>query len=220
MRQRGNLSNSGSTCERRSFFVITTLPAASTPCTWNTFLARSIPSVVTCMWMAPSCDSSDDDHPMALRCRERAPSTPSTLRTAGHAFASFRARLSESGPLHGQSYRSNGRGCDTGSGAVSPIQPCRRSCTWRCQPVSASTSLSAGFDSRRDFCRARRAWGERSARPFAWGIDWISSMTSEDQHLYREYKCLQPQDHRMHDANGVNDMQKHPSPQPDVFFGE
>src|SRR4029078_8078701 len=41
-----------------SFFVITTLPAASTPCTWNTFLARSIPSVVTCMWTAPSCDSS------------------------------------------------------------------------------------------------------------------------------------------------------------------
>jgi len=29
------------------------------------------------MWTAPLSDSSDDNHPMALRCRERAPSTRS-----------------------------------------------------------------------------------------------------------------------------------------------
>jgi len=34
------------------------------------------PIVVICMWI-PSCDSSPTNHPMALRCRERAPSTTS-----------------------------------------------------------------------------------------------------------------------------------------------
>ena len=51
-------------------------PPASTPCTWNTFLARSRPIVVTCMWTAPSLIRFND-HPMALRCRERASSTSS-----------------------------------------------------------------------------------------------------------------------------------------------
>ena len=57
-RQGGSLSKNASTCERRSFLRDHHLAAASTPCTWNTFLARSIPIVLTCMWTAPSCDSS------------------------------------------------------------------------------------------------------------------------------------------------------------------
>src|SRR6516165_3970475 len=36
---------------------MTTLPALSTPCTWNTFLARSTPMVLTCIWTTPSGDS-------------------------------------------------------------------------------------------------------------------------------------------------------------------
>src|SRR5438874_13649805 len=44
---------------------MTTLPALSTPCTWNTFLARSTPMVLTCMWTTPSGDSLFNDHPMA-----------------------------------------------------------------------------------------------------------------------------------------------------------
>jgi hypothetical protein len=42
---------------------MTTLPALSTPCTWNTFLARSTPMVLTCMWTTPSSDSLFNDHP-------------------------------------------------------------------------------------------------------------------------------------------------------------
>src|SRR5271169_7087022 len=44
---------------------MTTLPALSTPCTWNTFLARSTPMVLTCMWTTPSGDSLFNDHPLA-----------------------------------------------------------------------------------------------------------------------------------------------------------
>src|SRR5215470_9921027 len=44
---------------------MTTLPALSTPCTWNTFLARSTPMVLTCIWTTPSDDSLFNDHPMA-----------------------------------------------------------------------------------------------------------------------------------------------------------
>src|SRR4249920_2336636 len=66
IRQGGSVSNNANTCERRNFLVSATLPATSTPCTWNTFLARSIPIVLVCIWTAPSCDSSHDDHPMAL----------------------------------------------------------------------------------------------------------------------------------------------------------
>src|SRR5437762_10004729 len=44
---------------------MTTLPALSTPCTWNTFLARSTPMVLTCMWTTPSSDSLFNDHPLA-----------------------------------------------------------------------------------------------------------------------------------------------------------
>src|SRR6476659_5384894 len=42
---------------------MTTLPALSTPCTWNTFLARSTPMVLTCMWTTPSGDALFNDHP-------------------------------------------------------------------------------------------------------------------------------------------------------------
>src|SRR5205823_12869831 len=45
--------------------MMTTLPALSTPCTWNTFLARSTPMVLTCMWTTPSGDSLFNDHPLA-----------------------------------------------------------------------------------------------------------------------------------------------------------
>src|SRR5437879_12341953 len=44
---------------------MTTLPALSTPCTWNTFLARSTPMVLTCMWTTPSGDSLLNNHPLA-----------------------------------------------------------------------------------------------------------------------------------------------------------
>src|SRR5262249_520384 len=37
------------------------------------------------MWTAPLSDSSDDNHPMALRCRERAPSTTSNSEVKGTA---------------------------------------------------------------------------------------------------------------------------------------
>src|ERR1700758_2003606 len=44
---------------------MTTLPALSTPCTWNTFLARSTPMVLTCIWTTPSGDSLFNDYPLA-----------------------------------------------------------------------------------------------------------------------------------------------------------
>src|ERR1700746_3983688 len=40
---------------------MTTLPALSTPCIWNTFLARSTPMVLTCIWTTPSGDSLFND---------------------------------------------------------------------------------------------------------------------------------------------------------------
>src|SRR4051812_31138641 len=43
------------TSQRRSFLRTTTFPVASTPCTWNTLLARSSPIVATLM--------ADDPHP-------------------------------------------------------------------------------------------------------------------------------------------------------------
>src|SRR3990172_7003682 len=50
---------------RRSCRAMTTLPCPSTPCTWNTFFAISMPIVVACMWTTPSCDSFSNDHPLA-----------------------------------------------------------------------------------------------------------------------------------------------------------
>src|SRR5215475_8836172 len=44
---------------------MTTLPTLSTPCTWNTFLARSTPMVLTCIWTTPSGDSLFNDHSLA-----------------------------------------------------------------------------------------------------------------------------------------------------------
>src|SRR6476660_2898109 len=58
MRHGGSLPKNSSIWPRLSCFLITGFPAASTPCTWKTFLAISIPIVLICMWMAPSCDSS------------------------------------------------------------------------------------------------------------------------------------------------------------------
>src|SRR3990170_5068320 len=50
---------------RRSCRAMMTLPCPSTPCTWNTFFAISMPIVVACMWTTPSCDSFSNDHPLA-----------------------------------------------------------------------------------------------------------------------------------------------------------
>src|SRR5215468_102483 len=64
-RQGGILLKKSMTCLRRNCRVMTTLPSLSTPCTWNTFLARSTPMVLTCMWTTPSGDSLFNDHPLA-----------------------------------------------------------------------------------------------------------------------------------------------------------
>src|SRR5207302_10138184 len=64
-RQGGILLKNSMTCLRRNCRMMTTLPALSTPCTWNTFLARSTPMVLTCMWTTPSGDSLFNDHPLA-----------------------------------------------------------------------------------------------------------------------------------------------------------
>src|SRR4249919_2355860 len=58
MRHGGSLPKNSRICPRLSCFLTTGFPAASTPCTWKTFLAISIPIVLICMWTAPSCDSS------------------------------------------------------------------------------------------------------------------------------------------------------------------
>src|SRR5262245_3916342 len=56
-RQGGTLPKNSMICLRRSCRLTTTWPALSTPCNWNTFLARSTPMVLTCMWTTPSSDS-------------------------------------------------------------------------------------------------------------------------------------------------------------------
>src|SRR5271167_270213 len=108
-RQGGILLKKSMTCLRRNWRVMTTLPALSTPCTWNTFLARSTPMVLTCMWTTPSGDSLFNDHPLAhsmpgagvvhhiIRVLDRVCSrakladvTPHTLR---HTFASVAGDL-------------------------------------------------------------------------------------------------------------------------------
>src|ERR1700752_5324888 len=61
---------------------MTTLPALSTPCIWNTFLARSTPMVLTCIWTTPSGDSLFNDPLWHIRCRERASSTTSKAAVA------------------------------------------------------------------------------------------------------------------------------------------
>src|SRR6185436_11437754 len=62
-RQAGLLLKKSMTCLRRNWRAMTTLPALSTPCTWNTFLARSTPMVLTCIWTTPSDESLFNDHP-------------------------------------------------------------------------------------------------------------------------------------------------------------
>src|SRR6476659_1670897 len=57
-RHGGSLPKNSITWPRLNCFLSTGLSEASTPCTWKTFLARSIPIVLICMWTAPSCDSS------------------------------------------------------------------------------------------------------------------------------------------------------------------
>src|SRR6516165_1193571 len=64
-RQAGILLKKSMTCLRRNWRVMTALPALSTPCTWNTFLARSTPMVLTCIWTTPSGDSLFNDHSLA-----------------------------------------------------------------------------------------------------------------------------------------------------------
>src|ERR1700745_2711544 len=64
-RQGGILPKNSMICLRRSCRLTTTWPALCTPCTWNTFLARSTPMVLTCMWTTPSGDSLFNDHPLA-----------------------------------------------------------------------------------------------------------------------------------------------------------
>src|SRR3954451_13831906 len=54
-----------------------TLPALSTPCTWNTFLARSTPMVLICMWTPPLVIRCSTITLWHIRCRERASSTTS-----------------------------------------------------------------------------------------------------------------------------------------------
>src|SRR3954453_12997510 len=56
---------------------MTTLPALSTPCTWNTFLARSTPMVLICMWTPPLVIRCSTITLWHIRCRERASSTTS-----------------------------------------------------------------------------------------------------------------------------------------------
>src|ERR1700756_4005427 len=64
---------------------MTTLPALSTPCIWNTFLARSTPMVLTCIWTTPSGDSLFNDPLWHIRCRERASSTTSKAAVAARS---------------------------------------------------------------------------------------------------------------------------------------
>lgn len=78
MMQGGSFSKKGSICERRSFLAITNSPTALTPCSWNTFLART--NRANLHVSGPLSDSSDDDHPMALRCHERVSSTSSNAQ--------------------------------------------------------------------------------------------------------------------------------------------
>src|SRR5271154_1747120 len=80
-RHGGRASKNLSTSARRSFFLAVTWPAASTPWTWNTDLARSIPIVVVFM-VDGSCSVAcfNNDQPMAHRRRKQGPSTPSVQR--------------------------------------------------------------------------------------------------------------------------------------------
>src|SRR5262245_38593263 len=87
IRHRDRDSKNAMTWPRRSCLLTTTVSAASMPWTWNTFLAISKPIVVICMWRAPLSDSSDDNHPMALRCRKRAPSTTSKAAVSDRSKA-------------------------------------------------------------------------------------------------------------------------------------
>src|SRR6516165_10534034 len=73
-RQGGSAAKNAITWLRRSCFLMTTFSAASIPWTWNTFFAISKPIVVICMWTALYVSHSND-HLMAIRRRERAPST-------------------------------------------------------------------------------------------------------------------------------------------------
>ena len=53
-RQGSSFDRKLSTVPRRSFFCKTISPRSSTPWSWKTDFAKSIPSVLICMWMAPS----------------------------------------------------------------------------------------------------------------------------------------------------------------------
>src|SRR6516225_9875578 len=68
-RQAGRLAKKTATWSRRSCLRTTTCPRSSTPCTWNTFFAKSKPIVVTFMWTPLSVQVVDDTSTLAHRCR-------------------------------------------------------------------------------------------------------------------------------------------------------
>jgi hypothetical protein len=54
IRQGGKLTKKVAIWSRRSCFFNTALPSSSTPCTWNTFFAKSMPTVVIFTVDAPA----------------------------------------------------------------------------------------------------------------------------------------------------------------------
>src|SRR5262249_33985075 len=70
MRHRGRPAKNSSILARLTRLRITTAPAPSTPCTWNTDFAISRPIVITSpMDGSPQCGAPYRNHFMALRCR-------------------------------------------------------------------------------------------------------------------------------------------------------
>src|SRR5215211_3819256 len=76
MRQEGSFAKNGITCDRLSARRAITSPLRLTACTWKTFLARSRPTVVISIVVAPSsccvtaplwrCDAESGSHPPHL----------------------------------------------------------------------------------------------------------------------------------------------------------
>src|ERR1700729_4139691 len=69
-RQGGAEAKKLAICERFSFFLTTAWPRSSTPCTWNTFFAKSRPIAVVFMVVAPiSVKWTLNTSTLAHRCR-------------------------------------------------------------------------------------------------------------------------------------------------------
>src|SRR5829696_2203327 len=89
MRQDGSFAKNGITCARLSARRTITSPLRLTGCTWKTFLARSMPTVVISIVVAPSsccvtaplwrCDAGSGSHPphllLSLELRKRTSSS-------------------------------------------------------------------------------------------------------------------------------------------------